>query len=112
MKSLVKISLLSVSGKLNYGRFNYCMEIFGYDFIIDENFKAWLIEVNTNPCLEESSNLLKMILPRMLDDALKLTVDIVFPKRKRNNPDTYASKPYSVTGYSDSENLWDFLIQL
>lgn len=27
-------------------------EIFGMDFMIDENFKVWLLEVNTNPCLE------------------------------------------------------------
>ena len=26
-------------------------EIFGLDFLIDENFKVWLIEANTNPCL-------------------------------------------------------------
>jgi tubulin--tyrosine ligase len=26
-------------------------EIFGLDFMIDEDFKVWLIEVNTNPCL-------------------------------------------------------------
>jgi len=37
---------------------NYCFEIFGYDFIVDEEFKAWLIEVNTNPCIELSSPLL------------------------------------------------------
>jgi len=35
--------------------------------------------VNTNPCLEESSALLKQLIPRMIDDALKLTLDVVFP---------------------------------
>ncbi len=34
-------------------------EIFGYDFIIDADYNTWLIEVNTNPCLEESSPLLQ-----------------------------------------------------
>ena len=33
-------------------------ELFGYDFILDEDLNTWLIEVNTNPCLEESSSLL------------------------------------------------------
>ena len=58
------------------------MELFGYDFIIDQELTPWLIEVNTNPCLEESSGLLKVLLPRMIDDALKLTVDLVFPPKK------------------------------
>ena len=61
--------------------------MFGYDFIIDQDFNCWLIEVNTNPCLEESSQLLKDLLPRMIEDMLKLTVDVLFPKhtKKRKN---------------------------
>ncbi len=47
----------------------------GYDFILDANFNTFLIEANTNPCLEESSSILKCLLPRMLNDAFKLTVD-------------------------------------
>jgi D-alanine-D-alanine ligase-like ATP-grasp enzyme len=38
----------------------------GYDFILDQDLNVWLIEVNTNPCIEESSPLLAMLLPRML----------------------------------------------
>jgi D-alanine-D-alanine ligase-like ATP-grasp enzyme len=34
------------------------MEIFGFDFFLDELFNVYLIEVNTNPCIEESSPLL------------------------------------------------------
>ena len=52
--------------------------------MIDYQLKPWLIEVNTNPCLEESSKLLKQLVPRMLDDALKLTLDIVFPPFKED----------------------------
>lgn len=33
----------------------FCFEIYGYDFMIDEKLKPWLIEVNTNPCIEETS---------------------------------------------------------
>jgi len=61
--------------------------------MIDSDLKVWLIEVNTNPCLEESSPILEELLPRMLgkimffrflfyiDDALKLTLDVLFPLR-------------------------------
>jgi tubulin--tyrosine ligase len=31
---------------------HHTFEIYGFDFMLDENFKVYLIEVNTNPCLE------------------------------------------------------------
>ena len=49
----------------------HSFEIFGYDFMIDSDFKIYLIEVNTNPCLEASSPLLGRIITNMVDSALK-----------------------------------------
>ena len=46
-------------------------EIFGYDFMLDDNFKLSLIEVNTNPCLETESPLLARIVPELLDNTFK-----------------------------------------
>ena len=53
--------------------------------MIDEDLKPWLIEVNTNPCLEETSELLKVLLARMIDDAFKLTIDVMFPPHIQHN---------------------------
>ena len=44
--------------------------------MIDSNLVPWLIEINTNQCLEETSKLLKVLLPRMLNDAFRLTLDV------------------------------------
>jgi len=66
MKEIIKLTMLSVRKKLNKLERLYCFEIFGYDFMLDESGKAWLIEVNTNPCIEESSPLLAQLIPRML----------------------------------------------
>ncbi len=41
-------------------------EIFGLDFMIDMDFKPWLIEINTNPCLEMSCPVLERIIPSMV----------------------------------------------
>ena len=79
-----------------------CFEIFGYDFILDVNFEPFLLEVNTNPGLEESSPLIKMLVPRMIDDALKLTIDEVF---ERSEKDKDISQ-FPVDGYKDDENMW------
>ena len=39
--------------------------------MIDEDFKVYLIEVNTNPCLEISSTLLARLIPNMIENALR-----------------------------------------
>lgn len=44
----------------------FCYELYGLDFMIDECFRVLLIEVNTNPSLEESGGLLKTLLPPMI----------------------------------------------
>jgi hypothetical protein len=80
MKELMWMTFQSVKRKINFEDRKFCFEIFGFDFIMDESHQVWLIEVNTNPCIEESSPLLAMLIPRMLDDAFKLTLDVLFPR--------------------------------
>jgi hypothetical protein len=77
----------SVRNKLNPDGRKGCFELLGFDFMIDADFTVWLIECNTNPCIEESSQLLRVLLPRMLDDAFKLTVDKHFPVVSRPSKD-------------------------
>jgi hypothetical protein len=47
--------------------------------MLDSHMNVWLIEVNTNPCLELSSKLLARIIPTMLEHAFRLTIDVIFP---------------------------------
>lgn len=57
----------------------HSFEVFGYDFMLDEDLKVYLIECNTNPCLELSCPLLARIIPAMLDSAFKIALDPLFP---------------------------------
>jgi len=84
IKSQIALSLEAVRGKLALDK--GCFELFGYDFLVDANLRVWLIEVNTNPCLEEPSKILTVYLHRMINDALKLTVDLAFPARRGMGP--------------------------
>ena len=65
-------------------------EIFGYDFMVDENFKVYLIEANTNPCLEINWSLLSSVISSLIDNTLRITLDpyflypFVFKESKRN----------------------------
>lgn len=66
IKELIQISMESVKKLINPNDCKYNFEIFGYDFMIDSEGSVWLIEVNTNPCIELSSPLLAQLIPRML----------------------------------------------
>jgi hypothetical protein len=54
-------------------------ELFGMDFMIDSDFVPWLIEINTNPCLELTNALQTRIIPQVVDEALRLTLDVIYP---------------------------------
>ena len=79
MKKMVKESILATYKRLDLRRRAHSFEIFGYDFLLDEHLKPWLIEVNTNPCLELSSGLLATIIPSMLENAFRIALDPLFP---------------------------------
>ena len=103
---IIEISAKVSKNKINILARNNCFEIFGYDFILDKNYEPFLLEINTNPGLEESSPLIKMLVPRMIDDAFRLTVDEIF---ERNDEDKNISK-FKVDGYTDEENMWKKVI--
>ena len=79
VKYIIELTMKSVKDKINPNKSKYCFEIFGYDFMMDVNLNVYLIEINTNPGIEISSPWIKAIIPRMVDDALRLTIDKVFP---------------------------------
>jgi Tubulin-tyrosine ligase family len=97
IKDLIIKSMAAVRKKLDPYRRKFSFEMFGYDFILDEDFNVWLIEVNTNPCIEESSNLLKMLIPRMIEDMLRITVDRAFPRIKKGAKAGTVKKPSNTT---------------
>ena len=138
IKKQIARSVFATKDLIDPMKRKHCFELYGYDFIIDEDFNTWMIEVNTNPCLEESSSILKMYLPRMVEDMLHLTVDSLFNHYKGLAPDLESEneeiapnglsptkslkeeidqkkKPYrfpSVDGYDDDENMWEVIIDL
>lgn len=79
MKAIATDAIKATYLKLDTNALEHNFEIFGLDFMIDEKFKVWLIEVNTNPCLQLSSKLLARIIPTMLEQALRLSIDVIFP---------------------------------
>ena len=75
-------------------------QIFGYDFIFDEAFHMYLLEVNTNPYIGCSSALLDLIFSGMLEGAFRLTLDKKYP------PPSGAEPLPDVEGC----DLWDLVL--
>lgn len=57
IKDVIWLTFCSVKKKLNQHDRKYCFEMFGFDFLVDANLNTWLIEVNTNPAIEECSKI-------------------------------------------------------
>ena len=105
LEKIVKIIGITANiakNKINEFNRKNCFEIFGYDFILDENYNPFLLEINTNPGYEESSPLIKMLVPRMIDDAFRLTIDKVFERNDKNKK----ISQFPVDNYTNEENMW------
>ena len=85
IKDLIIDCILSVKNQLNPNRRKDCFELFGYDFLIDEDFRVWLIEVNTNPYFGIPNDYIADLLPKMIDDMTKIVVDPIFPPKFVDN---------------------------
>lgn len=80
IRHLVTQSFKAVAvGKIDPERKNQTFELFGFDFMIDEDFTVYLIEANTNPCLETNSSVLSRLIPVMLDNTFSLALEPLLP---------------------------------
>jgi hypothetical protein len=59
--------------------------------MIDENFRVYLIEINTNPCLNICCPLLSKLIPNVVDNTFRLAVDPLFPP-----PENFSAKKNTV----------------
>jgi Tubulin-tyrosine ligase family len=75
---MVRDSFRCAETKIDSDRRTNTFEIFGYDFMIDDELNIKLIEVNTNPSIEVCCPLLARIIPNMLDSVFRIAIDPLF----------------------------------
>ncbi len=68
---------------MNPNRRKNCFEFLGYDFLIDEDFRLWMIEINTNPYLGVPNQYIENLLPKMMDELLDIVLDPIYPPLNR-----------------------------
>ena len=48
-----------------------CFGLYGYDFMIDEQMKVWLIEINVNPALTTNTKTLIHAIPPVVEESIR-----------------------------------------
>ena len=88
IKDLIIKAIISVepllANNLNRASRNrhLCFEIFGFDVILDQNMKPWLLEVNVLPSLSSSSALDKKIKTSMMCDTFSIIGITPYSKKR------------------------------
>lgn len=55
-------------------------EVFGYDILIDDTYRPWLIEVNASPSMECETELDRLVKPQMIHDTVHLVNPLPFDR--------------------------------
>ena len=58
-------------------------EIFGYDIMCDDQFNCWLIEVNSSPAMDYSTQVTERLVKMVLLDTIKVVVDYGMASAKK-----------------------------
>ncbi|XP_029395806.1 inactive polyglycylase TTLL10 isoform X3 [Mus pahari] len=73
MQQIMSHCFLAVKSKLEC-KLGY-FDLIGCDFLIDENFKVWLLEMNANPALHTNCEVLKAVIPGVVMETLDLALE-------------------------------------
>ena len=58
-------------------------EMFGYDIMIDDDFNCWLIEVNSSPAMDYSTDVTERLVKMVLEDTVKVVIDYGLASAKK-----------------------------
>ena len=87
IKDIIIDTFLCIKKKINPNNRTNIFELFGFDFLLDEDFRVWLIECNYNPFLGTPNEYMRQLMPRMINDMLKLVLDPVLKPKTVPEPD-------------------------
>ena len=76
---LVLKTVEASSHLLNPAHRKNSFELLGYDFMLDDDLNVYLIEINSNPCLDLCCPHLDLNLPLLISDTLQVGLDALLP---------------------------------
>jgi len=90
LNNIIIQTFLCIKEKMELHRDYRSIQIFGFDFMLDANFKAYLIEINATPASAEK------LLCQMVDSYIARALDPIYP-------------PPPESARSDKDNLFDLI---
>ena len=63
------------SGRHEIGYRENSHELYGYDFMIDEDFNVYLIEINSSPAMDYSTSITGRLVKEMLGNIIQIVID-------------------------------------
>jgi len=99
---------LDVLRRARLSRVGRGFEMFGFDFLLRDDFDPWLLEVNASPVLAPRTDVTRAMIPAMLDDLFALLLDeppLPALSGRRHRPDLYA-RGGGVSGEPEARDAW------
>ena len=82
IKNIVINSLESVQDNFESKK-GMPFEMFGYDIMVDDDFNCWLIEVNSSPAMDYSTDVTERLVKIVLEDTVKVVIDYGMASAKK-----------------------------
>ena len=76
-----------------------CFGLYGYDFMVDEDMKVWLIEINVNPALTTNTNTLVQAIPPVVKESICKIRLFAFQKNKREKKKSFLLVHFNLKYY-------------
>ncbi|XP_004607218.1 inactive polyglycylase TTLL10 [Sorex araneus] len=104
MQQIMVHCFLAVRSKLEC-KLGY-FDLIGCDFLIDENFKVWLLEMNSNPALHTNCEVLKNVIPAVVMETLDLALETFQKSLNSQRMRPLLSQRHFVLLHNGEMDLW------
>ena len=104
MRDIILDTIIASKHQLNRQGRKHCFELLGYDFLIDEDYRTWLLEVNNNPFLGYQNDEQYKLLTDMLNNLLELTLDPLLSSPNIKKSEVDGACEFKLI-YSDYQNI-------
>jgi tubulin polyglutamylase TTLL4 len=108
IKTLISVESHMISSLSSQKYRNTCFELYGFDILIDEDLKPWLLEVNILPSLSSSSPMDKKIKTSLMCDILTLIG--IKPFKPEEEPEKAKNIYRNLSSLQSCNSLDDYVL--